>query len=142
MMNKVNTAVMLSIVALMITSCNLSGSPQINIKEARLVPSRALIGVASAYLIINNIGNGTDKLTGCIMKDMPSVKCRLHDVIDGKMVQAEEIPIPAGETTSLKKGFQHLMLYGLPNKIGNQAVLILIFKNSGPLDIRADINQH
>lgn len=122
---------------LIIPSCDLSGSPKINIEKARLVPSRALIGVASAYLIISNIGNGNDKLTGCFIKDMPSVKCRLHDVIDGKMVHAEVITVPAGKTTSLKKGFHHLMLYGLPEKIESEVALILNFKKSGQLDVMA-----
>lgn len=133
--------IMMLMIILIIPSCNLTGSPEINIKEVKLVPSRALIGVASAYLIINNKGQGSDKLTGCLIKDMPSVKCRLHDVVDGKMVHVDSITLPAGKTTFLRKGSKHLMLYGLPEGIEKDLPLTLNFKKSGPFDIVAAIDK-
>ncbi|MEW6601791.1 MAG: copper chaperone PCu(A)C [Nitrospirota bacterium] len=99
--------------------------------------SRALIGVASAYLVIDNTGSGNDELTGCLIKTMPSVKCRLHDVIKGKMVPAEKIVIPAGRSTYLKKGSQHIMLYGIQDRMENEVELILNFKKSGKFNITA-----
>jgi hypothetical protein len=130
----------ITVVSFTILSCNLfSGTPKISVKEAKLVPSPMLIGVASAFMLIFNKGDASDKLIGCSIKEYPSVKGRLHDVIQGKMQRIEEIEIPANEVVMLKKGGLHLMFYGLPENITDEVTIVLNFKKIGSIEIKARV---
>jgi copper(I)-binding protein len=133
------TPIML-IVSFITLSCNPGGKPEIFIDNARLVSSPTLIGVASAFMHITNDGKGSDRLTGCSIEELPFAKGKLHDVVDGKMMMLKEIKIPANKITALRKGGKHLMFLGLPEEIEDEVLLILNFKNSGPVVVKAKVD--
>ena len=121
---------------LIISSCT-GGGPEIVVKGVTVVPSGMMQGAASSFMFIINDGVGNDTLTGCSMKDLPSVRCELHDFIDGKMSRREEIAIPAQETTELKRGGLHIMLFNVPDTLEDEVTLIMNFGESGPVEVRA-----
>jgi len=116
------------------------GTPQISIKDATLIPSQMLVGRASSFMKIVNTGEGGDLLKGCSIKEHPSVRGEIHNVVDGKMVKIEKIDIPAGQQTDLKMGSFHLMFFGLPEQIEEEVTLVLLFQQSGPIEVRAPVS--
>lgn len=55
------------------------------------------------------------------------------------MIMVPEIRIPAKQTTALERGCKHLMFSGLPDKLEGDVTLVLNFKKSGSLEIRASL---
>jgi copper(I)-binding protein len=115
------------------------GNPEIVVKDATIVPSGMLEGVASSFMLIINDGKGGDKLIGCSIKEHPAVRGELHDVIDGKMTKIEEIKIPAKETIELKMGGLHLMFFGIPENLKDTVTLLLEFKEIGTIEVKAHL---
>lgn len=115
------------------------GTPQILIKDAKLIPSQ-LIGRASSFMKIVNDGEGSDSLNGCLIKEHPSVRGEIHDSVDGKMVKIEKVDIPPGHNTDLKMGSFHLMFFGLPEKIKEEVTLVLLFQKSGSIEIKVPVS--
>jgi copper(I)-binding protein len=124
--------VILFCAAFMIYSCYTGGAPQITITDARLVGK----GDAAAFMFITNRGNGSDTLIGCSIKDYTAVRVELHDVVDGVMEEIKELNIPANKTTFLKPGSFHVMLFGLPETLGDAITLLLHFEKSGIIEVK------
>jgi copper(I)-binding protein len=61
------------------------------------------------------------------------VVIELHDVKDGRMVRVEKIVIPSGETTDLRPGSHHIMIFNMPRTVreGSELTLTLRFERSG-----------
>lgn len=115
------------------------GNPEIVVKDAIIVPSGMMEGVASSFMFIINDGKGGDKLIGCSIKEHPFVRGELHDVIDGKMTKIEEIKIPAKETIELKMGGLHLMFFDIPENLKDTVTLLLKFKEIGTIEVKAHL---
>jgi copper(I)-binding protein len=126
-------------VALVVFVYTRDRNPEIVVKDAIIVPSGMLEGVASSFMLIINDGRGGDKLIGCSIKEHPTVRGELHDVIDGKMIKIEEIIIPAKETIELKMGGLHLMFFDIPENLKDTVTLLLEFKESGTIEVKAHI---
>jgi len=116
------------------------GTPEISIVDAKFVPSQMLIGRASSFMKIVNDGEGSDVLTGCQIREYPSVRGEIHDVVDGKMVKIEKIDVPAGQHTDLKMGSFHLMFFGIPEQIEAEVTLVLSFQKSGVIEVKAPVS--
>ena len=116
------------------------GTPEISIREAMVVPSQMLIGRGSSFMKIVNDGEGSDVLKGCSIKEHPSVRGEIHDVVDGKMVKIEKIDVPAKQNTDLKMGSFHLMFFGLPEQLEEEVTLVLSFQKSGPVEVKAPVH--
>jgi copper(I)-binding protein len=100
------------------------------------------MGVAPAFMLISNAGNGDDKLKGCSIKEYPFIRERLHDFDKGKITGMREIKVPANKTTDMRKGNNHLIFYGLPEKLSDEVTLILSFRKSGRMEVKAKINKN
>ena len=110
-MIKKSIVLSLSLVMLILSSCNSGGRPEIVVRDATVIPSGMMKGVASSFMQIINSGSGSDKLTGCTMKEYPSARGELHDFKDGRMTKVEEVIIPAHETTELMRGSLHIKFF-------------------------------
>jgi copper(I)-binding protein len=117
-------------------SCSIGGKPEIKVKAVKLVSSAVNKSSASAFMLIINDGNGGDVLTACSLKEFPSTRCELHDIMDGKMKKVKEIRIPPEEITVLKKGGLHLMFFDLPEEVDNEITLVLSFEDTGIKEIK------
>lgn len=123
--------------ALLLLSFCAGGRPDITVKGVTFAPSGMMNGAVSLFMFIINNGSAGDWLTGCSVENVPAVRCELHDVRDGKMLQVEDIAIPAHGTTELLRGGRHIMLFDVPDESDESITLILSFKKSGPIETRA-----
>jgi len=121
-------------------SCTSGGDPDIRVEDAKLMPSPMIVGGGSAFMVIRNNGKGNDVLTGCSIKEFHAAAGMLHDYEDGKMKMVHEIDIPAGGTVELKRGAKHLMFSGLPELTGDSVTIMMNFRKSGPVEVKANIN--
>ena len=105
--------------------------PQITIEGQYANLSPIFIGAGSVFFKIQNRG-GRDTLVGATVL-IPNVVIELHDVKDGRMVRVEKIVIPSGETTDLRPGSHHIMIFNMPRTVreGSEFTLALRFERSG-----------
>jgi len=114
----------------------LAGSPEITVKEQKAVLSPMIVGAGAAFMTIVNAGSGDDTLVRA-RTDMAETIVELHDFKDGKMMRAEEIPIPAKGTVSLRPGGLHIMLFRMPKTVkeGHAFTMTLVFEKSGEVTL-------
>ncbi len=97
----------------------------------------------AAYFTITNHTNAADKLISVTSALAARVEIHVHrhegDVM--KMMQVEDIPVPAQEIVAVEPGGYHLMLFGLSRKLalGDQLPLILTFDHAGEIKVIAKI---
>jgi len=105
--------------------------PQVTIDGQYANLSPVFIGAGSVFLKIRNAG-GRDALVGAAV-EVPNAVTELHDVKDGRMVRVEKIVIPSGETTDLRPGSHHIMIFNMPRTVreGSELTLALRFERSG-----------
>lgn len=126
------------LLTVMVAGCS-QGTPEISVTDAQFIPSQMLIGRASSFMKIVNNGTGGDSLRGCALKEYPSVRGEIHDVVDGKMTKIEKVDVPAKHNADLKTGGHHLMFFGIPEEIGDTVTLVLTFQKSGPVEVTAPV---
>jgi len=124
------------LIIIFISACTNGGKPEIVVRDAVMVRSGMMKGVASSFMRIINNGSGSDRLTGCAMKEYPSARGELHDFKDGRMTKVEGVKIPAHEITELSKGNLHIMFFKLPEKLKETVTLIMNFSKSGPIEVK------
>lgn len=128
--------------ALIVLSCSTDKTPGITVRNATFMPSKMMIGAASAFMEIVNDGSGNDMMTGCSIKEYPSVRGEIHDVVDGKMKKLNQIKIPSQETVDLKKGSKHLMFFDCPEDMSGDVTLVLNFEKTGAIEATATVNSN
>jgi hypothetical protein len=108
-----------------------SQPPQVTIEGQYANLSPIFIGAGSVFLKVRNTG-GRDVLTGAAVA-MPNAVIELHDEKDGRMVRVDKIAIPSRETTDLKPGGHHIMIFNMPRTVqeGSELTLTLRFERSG-----------
>ena len=109
-----------------------AGTSEITVKEQKAVLSPMIVGAGAAFMSIVNDGNADDTLVSA-RTDMAGAIIELHDFKDGKMIRAEEIPIPAKKTVSLRPGGLHIMIFNIPKTMNadDAFAMTLVFKKSG-----------
>ena len=130
------------LIIIFISACTNGGKPEIVVRDVTVVQSGMMKGVVSSFMQIINNGSGSDRLTGCTIKEHPSARGELHDFKDGRMPKVEKVIIPAHETTELRRGDLHIMFFKLPEKLDGTVTLIMNFEKSGPIEVRAETTLH
>jgi len=112
------------------SSCT-SQPPQVTIESQYANLSPLFIGAGSVFLKIKNTG-GRDALVGASVAS-PNTVVELHDEKDGRMVRVDKIVIPSRETTDLRPGSHHIMIFNMPRTVqeGSELTLTLKFERSG-----------
>lgn len=93
----------------------------------------------ASYLSIMNHGDTPDRLIGASAGVSNKVEIHTHimenDVM--KMRQVDGIDLPAGETTALAPGGDHIMFMGLngPFEEGSEFPLTLVFEKAGEIEV-------
>lgn len=134
----IHQCIFIFLAMLIVAGCS-QGTPEITATDAQFIPSQMLIGKASAFMKIVNKGTGSDTLRGCSLKEYPSVRGEIHNIIGGKMTQINQIDVPAGHNVDLKMGGYHLMFFGIPEEIGDAVTLVLSFQKSGAVEVAAAV---
>jgi len=92
---------------------------------------------ASAFMVITNQGSEDDRLVSCMVKEIPSARCEIHNVEDGKMFPVEGVDVEAGKTLLLKKGSYHIMVMDMAEPLSDNATLVLNFSHQGAVEAPA-----
>lgn len=108
-----------------------SQPPKITVEGQYANLSPVFIGAGSVFFKIKNTG-GRDALVGAAVA-IPNAVIELHDVKDGRMVRVDRIVIPSRETTDLRPGSHHIMIFNMPRTVqeGSELTLTLRFERSG-----------
>lgn len=108
-----------------------SQPPQITVEGQYANLSPIFIGAGSVFFKIKNTG-GRDALVGAAVA-LPNAVIELHDVKDSRMVRVDRIVVPSRETTDLRPGGHHIMIFNMPRTVkeGSELILTLKFERSG-----------
>lgn len=128
---------MIFLAVLLVISCSRGGDPRITIKEPKFVGS----GDLALFVLIINDGKGGDTLNGASIKEFPSARGELHNVVGGAMAEVTEIPLPPNQVTVLKGGDFHIMFFGLPEELPDSVTVVFEFRKSGRREIPVPIKQ-
>ena len=132
-------AILYFLVTAAVLGCS-EDTPQISIEDSKFIPSPMLIGRASSFMKIVNHGKGRDSLKGCLIKEHPSVRCEIHESVDGRMVRIKNVDILPEHDTDLNMGGIHLMFFKLPEKIEEKVTLLLLFQKSGKIEVKVPVS--
>jgi copper(I)-binding protein len=104
-----------------------------------VVPASPSPSEASAFMVIENLGETADSLTAVSSPDADTVL--IHEMTSGRMAVAADIPIEPGGRVRLVPGGYHLMFHGLSRQAqaGDTLTLTLHFARAGALDVRAPV---
>jgi periplasmic copper chaperone A len=119
-----------------------SSSIQIEKPWARATPAGAKTG--AAYMTIDNKANVADRLTGVSSDVAKTLQIHEMKVVNGVMKMREisgGLPVPAGNSVTLKPGGYHVMLIGLnkPLKAGEKIALTLVFEKAGKVSVEVPV---
>ncbi|GAA6208223.1 copper chaperone PCu(A)C [Cognatishimia sp. WU-CL00825] len=118
----------------------------IMIKDAYARVSSKAAKAGAAFLVLHNMGSEDDRLVG-VRTDV-AAKSELHthkDMGDGvmKMMHVEEgFSVPAGETYTLMRGGDHLMMMGLNRSLAHGDIVkaVLVFENAGEISVEIPVD--
>jgi copper(I)-binding protein len=134
------------LIAALLAACSGDGGIEASGAWGRESPSTAQNG--ALYLELRNEGDGADALTG--VRSDACGRAELHEssmdeqgVMRMAPVEDGRLPLPAGETVSLRPGGVHIMCAGLvePFVSGEQILLVLEFEKHAPLEVEAEIRR-
>jgi len=97
----------------------------------------------AVYFTIKNNTNGSDKLIKAVSALATRIGFHTHKHENGvmKMVQIENIPVPANSILKVEPGGYHLMVFGLSMKfrVGDEFPLVLTFAKAGRVAVIARV---
>ncbi len=135
------SAAVLFTAILFVISCTEQRKPAISVEGAKYMKSPMIENASAVFMIITNDGKADDRVLACSIKELPAVKCELHDVIAARMQEIKEIPVPAGGLTVLKKGSLHLMFFNVPEKMEQSITVVIDFEKSGKMEVIVPVKQ-
>jgi copper(I)-binding protein len=107
--------------------------------RARMEGMRA----GGAYVSITNTDSTSHALIGAESPVADVVELHSHRNDNGvmRMEQVEEMPVPPGDTVTLKPGGLHIMLIGLRQTLteGTSFPLTLMFRNAPPVSVTVNV---
>ncbi|MBK5224068.1 MAG: copper chaperone PCu(A)C [Acidimicrobiia bacterium] len=118
-----------------------SGTASISIESpVVVVPSGANTAL---YMTIVNDGDGADALTE--VRSQVADEAQLHRTTEGddgltRMEPVDELEVEAGGSAVFEPGGLHVMLLGVDDLVaGDQVEIELVFAESGPIDVQAEV---
>ncbi|MGN7612095.1 copper chaperone PCu(A)C [Magnetococcales bacterium HHB-1] len=101
--------------------------------------------VLAAYMVIKNMGKENQSLKEAQSPDFKTIE--IHNTIHkngmATMVKMKDLPVPAGETATLKPGGKHIMLIG-PKRLlreGDTVSLTLIFDHDLKKEVKLSVKK-
>lgn len=132
---------MFAVAALVLAGCGATGEPDLEVGTARSSPR--ISGAAQIVLDVTNHGDGDDTLSEVTTPAAVGTEIHLTTLDDGRatMEVVDDVPIPAGETTSFRPGGLHLMLT-VPDEtveVGGTFELTLRFERTGEITVPVQV---
>ncbi|WP_069813700.1 copper chaperone PCu(A)C [Streptomyces sp. TP-A0874] len=103
------------------------------------IPQPVTAEMAGGYVVIENTGDGADKLTR-VTSDI-SDEVQLHTTEGNSMRQVDSLPVPAHGKLELKRGGDHLMFVNLKHKPteGEKVTVEFHFAESDPISLEVPV---
>lgn len=122
------------------------GAESIKVSDAWVRAVPPVSSVTAVYMVIENTGDADDKLisVGTSASKYSDIHTTTIDEDNvASMLKVDSLPIPSGEILELKPGGSHIMLRGLnrPVKAGDKIEIDLLFENSGPIRVEAEVRE-
>ncbi|MCA9991253.1 MAG: copper chaperone PCu(A)C [Ardenticatenaceae bacterium] len=144
-MKRLSMLLLMLLLALVLVGCGSpAGELDINDVWGRTSPAAAENG-AFYMTITNNLGEDEQLLgassAACGMTELHEMYMKEQDVMGMRPVEGGVIPIPAGETVTLKVGGLHVMCMGKTQEFnpGDEIPITLTFAVSGTREVMAEI---
>ena len=105
------------------------------------------VNVAGGYMTLENSGDTNDTLIEVRVATIPRVELHLSETdANGvaRMIKQDGIPVPAGETVTLKPGGLHVMFMGLngdPFELGEEIPATLVFEQAGEVEVIFNVEE-
>lgn len=146
-MNHLKTAAA-ALALLALAGCGRASTPDalaaVAVTDAQCRPTPNGLDVGACYLTLT--ASRDDRLVSASTPASASAQVHEMKIENGVMKMGElteGLPLPAGETVSLKPGGDHLMLISLvrPLAVGDHVVLTLTFEHAPPAEVSAAVAQ-
>ena len=115
----------------------------LSIRQAWARPVILMNRPGAAYFTMQNESGVADKLIKASSSLAERIELHVHRHEGGimRMEQVTDIPVPAHESTMVKPGGYHLMLFGLKKKlaVGDELPLTLTFFHAGEIKVKAGV---
>lgn len=124
---------------------NTTETSEITVSNAWIRPGVVGGAPTAAYMVIQNTGNGADRLldVSADFSDMLAVhETQIVDDVARMIPQEGGVEIPANSTVELRQGGLHVMIIELNEDLieGQEVELILTFENAGERTIPAIVS--
>lgn len=100
---------------------------------------------AAGYMSVHNMGGDADRLVSASSPMAERVELHTHIMQDNimKMRRVDAFDVPAGGTTELAPGGNHLMIFGLKHlpKPGDMIPLTVVFEKAGSVDMQLEVRK-
>lgn len=137
----------LSLLLFLLVACsNTNGESDIIVSDAWIRPGQGGGPPTAAYMVIQNTGEGTDRLLNISANFSDILEIHETQVVDdvARMVPKENgVEIPANSIVEFKPGGLHIMIMQLEEELtaGEEVELILTFENAGEITISATVQE-
>lgn len=114
----------------------------ITVEHPRTFENANAVKVGGGFMHIVNKGETDDALIAVRSDSLPRIELHKSEIDDqgvARMIEQENIPVPAGETVTLQPGGLHVMFMGMGGtelSVGDAIEATLVFENAGPLEVR------
>jgi copper(I)-binding protein len=139
------TLVLLVLLSLAVSGCGrerpLAAVGEISVVQGWAYPSTA--GLASAYLVMENLGRSTDTVTGLSGPDVGDAS--MHGVrregVSSTMYPIDRLEVPAGGRVKMRPGGIHIMLSELAGElvVGDSLILDLDLARAGRVEVKVPV---
>jgi len=146
MIRKVLKLVGLFLLLTVMVACgNTTGTSEITVNNVWIRPGEVDGPPTAAYMVIQNTGDGTDRLLSISADFSNTLEVHETQVTDGvaRMVpQGNSIEIPADSIVEFQQGGLHVMIMQLSDDLtaGQEVELMLTFENAGESVIPAIVS--
>jgi len=120
---------------------------EISITHPMTFETAKTVNVAGGYMTLENSGDTNDTLIEVRVATIPRVELHLSETdANGvaRMIKQDGIPVPAGETVTLKPGGLHVMFMGLngdPFELGEEIPATLVFEQAGEVEVIFNVEE-
>lgn len=112
---------------------------EVNDPTVRLLPPG--VPNTAAYMELVNTASEDVRLIGAESDAVERIEIHAHQMQQGmmKMVQQQEVIVPANSSVEFKPGGLHLMMFGIKESLvkNQQVTITLIFANDSEMEIKA-----
>ncbi len=130
---------------IMVACGNMPNTSEITVNNAWIRPGETDGPPTAAYMVVQNTGNGADRLLSISADFSEMLTAHETQVVDdiARMIPQEDgVLIPAKSTVEFRQGGLHVMIMQLNENLieGQEVELVLMFENAGEITVSAIVS--